>query len=339
MKVIRILLFLVLGLAALILLMGLFAKKKYHVERSIEINAPRSIVHEQVRYFRNFPNWSPWQEYDPNMKTSIEGTDGQPGAVYKWAGNKDVGTGQQTLKSVTPERVDMEVKFTEPWEAVSPSFMKLEEKDGKTFATWGFDMNIGFPWNGLAMFTNVDEGVGKDYERGLLNLKRVSEEMANKKYRGYSVKEADIPVKYYVGVRKTVPFQQLPIFFSTNLPKIMQAVTDGGGQMAGAPSELIWSFDQNAGQADIAAAIPVAQEMQLKGWTTFPVGGRKALVVDYLGNYAKIGDAHYAVEDYMTARGYRSMPPAVQEYMTDPMTEPDTSKWLTRVIYFVQPKD
>ncbi len=338
MRALKILLYIVLGLAAAVIGLGFFATKEYHVERSIEINAPHDTVFEQVRFFKNFPKWSPWQGIDPKMKTSISGTDGEVGAAYTWSGNDDVGTGTQTIKSITPQRIDIELAFKEPWESVSPSFIKLEDKGAKTHVSWGFDMHIGFPWNAFAMFTNVDAAVGKDYEHGLANLKRICEELAHPKYRGYEVTESDIPVKYYVGVRKVVPFAEIPAFFMNTLPLAMSTVQEQGLPLAGAPSGLFWTHDDSTGTADMAAVVPTSVEKKLGGGVgVFTVGGGRALVIDYYGVYDSTGKAHYAMGDYMTQKKLRNIPPAVEEYITDPGAEPDTSKWLTKIIYFVEP--
>lgn len=336
MKALKVLAYIILGLAAAVVGLGIFASKDYHIERSIEIDAPREVVLEQVRFFKNFPKWSPWQGLDPNMTSSITGTDGEVGAVYAWKGNDNVGAGKQTLKSVTPDRVDFEVVFTEPWESTAPSFVTLAEKGEKTRVSWGFDMHIGFPWNGLAMFTDVDAGVGKDYERGLANLKRICEEIAHKKYRGYEVAETEIPVKYYVGVRKVVAFPDIPAFFGANLPMAMSKVQEAGLPLAGGPSGLFWNYDETAGTTDMAAVVPTSVEKKLGGGVgVFTVGGGRALTIDYYGVYDSTGKAHFALDDYMAENKLRNIPPVIEEYVTDPGSEPDTSKWLTRIIYFV----
>jgi effector-binding domain-containing protein len=45
-----------------------------------------------------------------------------------------------------------------------------------------------------------------------------------------------------------------------------------------------------------------------------------------------------ALDEYMAEKGLQYIPPVVEEYLTDPGQEPDTAKWLTKVIYFVEPK-
>ena len=88
-----------------------------------------------------------------------------------------------------------------------------------------------------------------------------------------------------------------------------------------------------------AAAIPT---LEVKKYTddieSFPVGGGLALVINYFGPYAGSIEAHLALDDYMLEKKLESIPPIIEEYVTDPATEPDTAKWLTKVIYFVKPK-
>lgn len=336
MKALKFLLYAVLGLLALWLLLGLFARKEYHIERSTEIDAPITVVHEQISFFKNFKHWSPWNVYDPNMKTSVEGTDGQPGAIYRWTGNDKVGTGQQTLKAVTPNRVDMDVTFSD-W-GTSPVYFALEEKGKKTNVTWAMEMHVPFPWNAFAMLTDVNAFVGKDYENGLINLKRVCEDIFHKKYRGFEVVEADLPTGYYAGVRKEVEFADMQQFYAENFAKAIEESTKAGAKMIGHPSGFYWSYDTVAMKTDMAAVIPIDKVVKTgNGVQTFSVGGGKALVIEYYGAYEKIGEAHYAMDDCMADMKVRNVPPVIEEYVTDPGTEPDTAKWLTKVIYFIEP--
>ena len=84
MKVLRILLYIVLALVALFLVVGLFAKKDFHMERSAVIDAPKNLVYDQVRLFSNIRIWSPWTGLDKNLQSSIAGEDGAVGAIYSW---------------------------------------------------------------------------------------------------------------------------------------------------------------------------------------------------------------------------------------------------------------
>ncbi|MBC7776697.1 MAG: SRPBCC family protein, partial [Phycisphaerae bacterium] len=196
MKALKFILFTVLGLAALFLLLALFARHDYHIERSIEIEAPREIVYNQVRFFKNAPNWSPWLYLDPNVETSIEGPDGEAGTTYKWSGNEKIGKGSQTIKSVRPERIDLTVVYNDF--SAAPAYFAFSEKDEVTKVIWSMDMHVPFPWNAFSMLTDMNNSfVGKDFENGLANLKKYCEALAPKKYRGFAVLEAERPITYY----------------------------------------------------------------------------------------------------------------------------------------------
>lgn len=334
MKALKFLLYLVLGLLGVWVLLGLFARKDYHIERSTEIDAPIDVVHQQVSFFKNFKNWSPWNVYDPNIKTSIEGADGQAGAVYKWDGNKKIGKGRQILKSVSPNRVDIDVWYND-W-GPSPAFFQLEENGKKTKITWGMDMHVPFPWNAFAMLTDVNAFVGKDYENGLINLKRVCQDIVHKKYRGYEVVEAQIPAGNYAGIRQVVPVADISKFFTENFPKALEEAAKSGAKMNGHPSGFYWTYDSI--QTDMAAAVPIDKPIKAgNGVQPYSIGGQRALVIDYYGGYDKLGEAHGAMEDCMFDMKVRQIPPVIEEYITDPGTEPDTTRWLTKIIYFVEP--
>lgn len=81
------------------------------VEESISIDAPKSVVKDQIVYFENSQKWSPWSEIDPDMESWIEGEDGKVGAKYFWSGNEDAGEGSQEITSITEEQMDMKIKF------------------------------------------------------------------------------------------------------------------------------------------------------------------------------------------------------------------------------------
>jgi effector-binding domain-containing protein len=337
MKALKYILFTLVGLAALFVLLGLFARNNYHIERSAEIDAPREIVYEQLRFFKHLPNWSPWQQMDPDMKTSIEGTDGEAGAVYKWSGNKKVGSGSQTFKSVQINRIDLEVTLNDF--STSPVYFNLAEKDKKTTVTWAMDMHVPFPWNAFAMLTDVNAFVGKDYEVGLANLKRYCEALAPKKYRGYEVKEAEQPETHYALVRAEVEFPQIPAFFGENFGKAIAESGKAGAQMSGHPCGFFWTYDTLAMKTDMAAAIPIDKQVKpANGVQTLTLGGRTA-VIEYFGDYALTAEAHNAMDEYLADKKLQYLPPVVEEYVTDPGQEPDTAKWLTRIIYFVAPKE
>jgi effector-binding domain-containing protein len=338
MKTLKYIFYIVLGLAALVGGLGLFAKKTYHIERSMVIDAPKALVYDQIRLFKNFHEWSPWSKLDPDMKLTYAGNDGEVGSSYAWVGNDDVGEGKQTLKSLAPDRLELQLDFVKPFESSIPVFYNITGDEEKTKVTWGFDPYLPFPINVWAMFTDIDKAMGTDYERGLGFLKRRCEGMAHKKYHGYEVAEEEIPDTYYLCMRKEIAIADFSTFYAENLPKLMEVVNTEKLTLAGSPSALYWTYDEKAGTTDMAAAIPMKESKKnAKDFQVFKIDGGKALVIDFLGDYSSIMEAHLAMDEYMTSNNLHNIPPVIESYVTDPETEPDTTKWLTKVIYFVEP--
>lgn len=84
-------LYIVLAIAALLLLLAAIAPKNYNVSRSIEIKRPKGVVFEYLKFLKNQDEWSPWAKRDPNMEKKFTGTDGEVGAliigkvINRWA--------------------------------------------------------------------------------------------------------------------------------------------------------------------------------------------------------------------------------------------------------------
>lgn len=112
------------------------------------------------------------------MKKTFTGTDGEPGCVSHWVGNKDVGEGEQEITKVTPfERIDAELRFLKPFKSTSDCYLLTEDaKNGSTKVTWGFSGNNKFPMTIMTLFKSMDSMVGNDFEEGMQRLKDILEQ-------------------------------------------------------------------------------------------------------------------------------------------------------------------
>ena len=148
----------------------------FKVERSTKIQAAADPIFRLVNDFHEWPAWSPWEKMDPTMQRTYEGANSGTNAGYSWAGNNKVGSGRMTIKdSVPPERVGIKLEFFRPMRATSDTtFTFVQQPDG-TEVTWKMDGHNGFVAKAFHLFMDMDKLVGKDFERGLDNLKGVAE--------------------------------------------------------------------------------------------------------------------------------------------------------------------
>lgn len=179
MKIIKGLLFFILGLIALGLIIALFVDKEFGCTREVTINRPKQEVFNYIKYLKNQDNFSVWAKMDPNMKKDFKGTDGEIGATQFWDGNDKVGKGEQEIKKIVEgESVDFELRFLKPWESTSQAYMTTKsETDSSTKVQWGMHGKSPYPMNLMNLFMDMDKMVGPDLQTGLDNLKALLESM------------------------------------------------------------------------------------------------------------------------------------------------------------------
>jgi len=145
-----------------------------HVERTIVIDRPAASVYPYINSLRRASEWSPWVEYDPNVKMSYSGYEQGVGAKMSWAGNKKVGTGsQQITQSILNRKVASELQFGE--QGPAKSALTLTTTEHGTKVVWSLDVDLGNSPIARYAGLSLDAQVGADYDRGLAKLKALVE--------------------------------------------------------------------------------------------------------------------------------------------------------------------
>ena len=175
MKVLKYILFTIGGIIALVLIIALFIPKKYTVERAVVIQAPQPLVMDQLRYLKNANAWSPFTEKDPDIQITYAGTDGQVGASSHWE-SKKAGVGTQTITSLSNDRMETRLDFKKPMESTSVGYFQTQDEAGGVKVTWGMKGENPYPLNFMCLF--MDNMLGKEFDKGLNNLKVRAEGMA-----------------------------------------------------------------------------------------------------------------------------------------------------------------
>lgn len=175
MKVLKKVLLVIAIIIAIPLIIALFVKKDFQVQREITINKPSKEVFDYVKYLKNQDNYSKWVRMDPAMKKDFRGTDGTVGFVYAWDGNKEAGKGEQEIKKITEgEGIDVEVRFEKPFESVAETPIKTEAiSASQTRVVWGMKGTSKYPLNFMNLF--MDNLLGKDIQSSLVMLKGILE--------------------------------------------------------------------------------------------------------------------------------------------------------------------
>lgn len=177
----RPILFSVLGLLAvavtLVLILASMKPAVFRVRRTAWINAPAERIFPLINDLHKWGAWSPYEKLDPAMKRSYSGPGAGPGAVYAWDGNGNVGAGRITILDTSPSsRVGILLEMSRPIAARNDVAFTLEERDGGTDVTWAMEGPAHFLSKVMGVFINMDKMCGGQFEEGLANLKRITEE-------------------------------------------------------------------------------------------------------------------------------------------------------------------
>lgn len=181
--------FLGIGLGALLVLIIVVTSMqspKSHLERSVVINAQPASIFAYVNNLKNFNEWSPWHNLDPNTKYDFEGPEAGVGAKMSWkSDHEEVGEGVQWIvESEENKRVKTGMQFG-GFEGDYFAEVVLEPTENNaTKVTWHYygDVSNASTFGAAAgkffgMF--MDGMLGPSYEKGLASLKQVVERKAS----------------------------------------------------------------------------------------------------------------------------------------------------------------
>ncbi|MGC1208673.1 MAG: SRPBCC family protein [Ornithinimicrobium sp.] len=150
--------------------------RAFTVERSVRIDAHAEQIYPHVVDLRRWTAWSPWEAMDPNMRHTYSAPDSGVGQSMAWTGNRKVGQGSMTITDTKPdERVALTLSFLKPFKATNTVDIVLTPMGGATQVQWIMRGRQNLLMQAVDKVTSMDEMLGKDFERGLANLKRVVE--------------------------------------------------------------------------------------------------------------------------------------------------------------------
>ena len=177
--VLMILVFFVGILVTVALVVAILAALKpndFRVSRSGTVNAPPREVFEHVNDFHKWQAWSPWAKRDPHARNTYEGPTAGVGAIFKWDGDKNVGSGQMTITESRPgERILMKLEFFRPFKGLNETEFTFQREGNQTVVTWTMTGNYNFLTKAFSLFVSMDKMVGGDFEKGLAAMKAEAE--------------------------------------------------------------------------------------------------------------------------------------------------------------------
>ncbi len=173
--------FTIVAAVVLVLIVGVlgFAATKpntFRVQRATLIQVSAEKIFPLINDLHSWGDWSPWEKVDPGMKRSFGGAASGTGAVYEWEGNSKVGKGRMEIMEINPpSKITIKLDFLKPIEGHNTAEFTLEPKGAATDVTWAMYGPNRFISKLFHVFLNIESMVGKEFDKGLANLKTIAE--------------------------------------------------------------------------------------------------------------------------------------------------------------------
>lgn len=179
MKILKWIIIILASILIIWLVAAAFISGDFKYEKSISIDAPVDKVWQNTNTLKAMDQWNPWNSLDVGMRKDWSGTVGQPGEKMCWdSENKKAGKGCQEVKKVDHKnrRIDTSIKFLAPYTSEANSYVMVVPEGNKTRAIWGFTSKIPYPFTMMTLFMDMENTIGKEYQKGLSKLKEISEQ-------------------------------------------------------------------------------------------------------------------------------------------------------------------
>ena len=326
-------------LLLLILIIGLsiyvaVQPNSFEVTRSRTINAPQSVVYDNVIDFKNWESWSAWVEAKPEIIITLGEKTKGIGGTFQWNDDNDIGS-MTTTETKPNTTITQEMQFGEfPKSDVTWKFEPNE--DGSTEVTWtisGKDLPFGFKM--FSAFTGgMEKQIGPDYERGLEKLDSVIQA----EMKVYSIKVEGITQHsggYYLYNTTSCKFGDFKKHMTTMLPKVGAYAITHNITMAGPPFVLYHKWDEENDAVIFSCAVPTNSKIVSDDpdILTGKLESFRTVKTVLKGNYSNLKEAWETTMTYIANNNLEMVDGGsmLETYITDPMNELNPSKWITEI--------
>lgn len=329
--------FKIIGIIILIFILGFFIgafflKDSVNVEKKIVINAPIEKIFESVNNFHNWDKWSLWS--DTTMATTYEGAAFGKGAKMIWHDKKE-GVGEmEIIESKFNEMIITQLSFKNTESKTKSEFHFKQLAEGVE-VSWSLKSeNYSYPFGRYAAWL-IAKGLNKSFTTGLEKLKAFAEsdEKLESGSTDYVVEVLAIEEKMYAAIKDSGNSQEISNKMGVLYGNLSTFLANNKQECIGYPIS-IWHYFDPQNTSVFSCALPVGKEFKPeKNVQMIKFPATKVAMVKYTGPYDGSYNAWMTLEDYIKKNKLEINGNPWEEYVTDPATEPDSTKWITNIYY------
>lgn len=306
----------------------------FNVIRTKTINAPQSVIYNNVIDFKNWESWHSWKEEKPEtIITLAENTNGIGGS-YIWENEDGVGS-MKTIDTKLMSSITQEMQFGDnPNSNVTWNFKPNE--DGSTEVTWNIKAeHLPFVFKAYStVMGGMEKLIGSHFERSLTLLDSVLQiEM-----KIYSINLEGITEHsggYYLYNTTSCKFSEFEQNMKSMLPKVNAYAITHNVTMAGPPFILYHKWDVENDAVIFSCSVPtnskiISNEPDI---LTGKLESFRTVKTILKGDYDHLKEAWGATMTYISDNDLKMIEggPMLETYKTDPISKPNPADWITEI--------
>ena len=306
----------------------------FDVTRTKTIDAPPSVVYNNVIDFKNWKAWSSWVEEKPETIIRLsEKTEGIGGS-YSWEDEDGVGT-FKTIDTKPNSSISQEMQFADFPKSNVTWDLKPNE-DGTTEVTWnitGKKMPFVFK-----MFTTLMGGmekqIGPHFERGLIMLDSVLQN----EMKVYSITIEGTTQHsggYYLYNTTSCKLNEFEQNMKAMLSQVGGYAITHNVTMAGPPFILYHKWDEENDAVIFSSCVPTNSKTvsDESGILTGQLKSFRTVKTVLKGDYDNLKEAWDATMKYIADNNLEMIEagPMLETYLTDQISKPNPADWITEI--------
>ena len=305
---------------------GYLLPKQVHIERSISVDRPATMMFDMLNSYRYYNEWSPWAKRDPKAQFTVSGPESGVGARMSWIGDPQlVPSGWQQIVASKPyEQINIKLDFDA--QGVADTGFILTPQGDATRVTWFFDSDLTEGVNLLDSFLAryfgllFDRWVGGDYESGLANLKQFAESLPVSDFSRLEIERVDVAAQSILFVSSTSSQDPVDIALAMSVAygEISEFMNQTGISMSGQPMAITRAWEEGSYRFD--AAIPVdfvPSELDGNVNSGLSPSGPAVRAIHH-GAYDQMMPTYSKLAAYISAHGLRQGQVSWEHYVSDP---------------------
>ena len=326
----------------LIIIISFFLPSTIHLQCSQVMKASPGIVYNQVNTLKNWTKWSPWHYIDTAVQLTYDGPSAGAGARYSWkSNNPQVDEGSLSILRNIPND-SIYCKMESKGKGFSCQSYKFSKVDSGVKVTWTMYSRIeDMPWymhisaKYFSLF--MDRMFRPDLEKGLDNLKKITEKISAEEYSRthFEVNVETTKAQIIAAHRTFTSAKKMGGDITVSYTKIGEFAIMKKLKQAGPLLIIFHNYSTEKNEMECAAPI----DRFVKGNKEINVREMKSVIaatVNYHGGYDKIAFAHNSIKKWVKDNNKTISGDPWEVYIVSPMTEKDTAKWLTQIYYPIE---